>query len=215
MILSIGSAKTLMHDLQPLGNLSFLPMSEKGAITLNSDFKELLNLLNEAQAKDLVVGGYAVIEYTEPRYTKDLDIWVSPERNNAERVYTALKQFGAPLANITIEDFTNPNLVYYLGRPPVRVDILMGLTGLEFERSWSNRVEGNYGEIQTQFISIEDLIITKSKAGRPQDIIDVENLRLTLKRKESSEPAKVSEPEQKPVRKKGKNRKTNPNESGI
>jgi hypothetical protein len=119
------------------------------------------------------------------------------------------------LANITIEDFTNPKLVYHMGRPPVRVDILMGLTGLEFERSWSNRVEGNYGEIQTQFISIEDLLITKSKAGRPQDVMDVENLRLTLKRKESSEPAKVSEPEQKPVRKKGKNRKTNPNESGI
>lgn len=204
-----------MHDLQSPGNLSFLPMSEKGAITLNSDFKELLNLLNEAQAKYLIVGGYAVIEYTEPRYTKDLDIWVSPERDNAERVYTALKQFGAPLANITIEDFTNPTLVYHMGRPPVRVDILMGLAGLEFERSWSNRVEENYGEVQTQIISIEDLIITKSKAGRPQDLMDVENLRLTLKRKESSDQAQVSEPEQKPTRKKSKNRKTNPNESGI
>jgi predicted nucleotidyltransferase len=80
----------------------------------------------------------------------------------------------------------------------------MGLAGLEFERSWSNRVEENYDEVKTQFISIEDLIITKSKAGRPQDLIDVENLRLSLKRKESSDQAKVSEPEQKPTRKKAR-----------
>ena len=156
--------------------------SEKVAIALNSDFKELLSLLNAAQVRYLVVGGYAVMEYTEPRYTKDLDIWVSPDRDNAERVYAALKQFGAPLANITVKDFTNPDLVYHMGRPPVRVDILMGLTGLEFEPAWGNRVAGNYGEVATQFISIEDLIINKRAAGRPQDLMDVENLRLAQQR---------------------------------
>src|SRR5258708_39449313 len=99
----------------------------------NSDFKELLSLLNAAQVRYLVVGGYAVIEHTEPRYTKDLDIWVSPDRGKAEGVYAALKDFGAPLANITVDDFTNPALVYHMGRPPVRIAILMGLKGLELE----------------------------------------------------------------------------------
>lgn len=156
--------------------------SERGAIALNSDFKELLSILNEAQVRYLVVGGYAVIEHTEPRYTKDIDIWVSPTRDNAERVYASLKQFGAPLSNITIEDFTNPGIVYQMGRPPARIDVLTGLTGLDFESAWSNRVEGSYGEVRTQFLSIEDLIINKRAAGRPQDLMDVESLQLAQKR---------------------------------
>src|SRR5436853_6067697 len=160
-------------------------MNEEGAMSLNSDFKELLNILNVAQVRYLIVGGYAVMEHTEPRYTKDLDIWVSPARDNAGRVYAALRQFGAPLADITVEDFATPGLVYHMGRPPVRVDVLMGLTGLDFEEAWSHRVEGSYGEVKVQFLSIEDLITNKRAAGRPQDLIDVENLRLAQQRKKS------------------------------
>lgn len=130
-----------------------------------------------------MVGGYAVMEHTEPRYTKDLDLWVSPDRENAERVYEALKRFGAPLTNIAVDDFTNPTIVYHMGRPPLRVDILMALAGLEFEKAWSARVEGFYGEVNTQFLSIEDLITNKRAVGRPQDLMDVENLRLAQERK--------------------------------
>ena len=115
----------------------------------NSDFKELLNLLNEAEVRYLVVGGYAVIEHTEPRYTKDLDIWISSDRENAERTHAALKAFGAPLTNITVADFTNPELVYHMGHPPARVDVLMGLKGLEFEASWKNRITSTYGDVPT------------------------------------------------------------------
>lgn len=149
----------------------------------NSDFKELLSLLNEAHVRYLVVGGYAVIEHTEPRYTKDLDIWISPDRENAERVYTALKEFGAPLVNITVDDFTNPEIVYHMGRPPARVDVLMGLKGLEFEASWQDRIVSSYGDVPTQFLSPQDLIINKRLVGRSQDLTDVENLLLAQKRK--------------------------------
>lgn len=144
----------------------------------NSDFKELLNLLNAAEVRYLVVGGYAVIEHTEPRYTKDLDIWISPDRENAERTYAALKEFGAPLTNITVDDFTNPELVYHMGRPPARVDVLMGLRGLEFEASWKDRIASAYGDVPTQFLSPQDLIINKRLVGRPQDLADVEGLLL-------------------------------------
>ncbi len=175
-------------------------------MALNSDFKELLSILNEAQAKYLVVGGYAVIEHTEPRYTKDLDIWISLERDNAERVYAALKQFGAPLTDITVDDFTDPNTVYHMGRPPARVDVLMGLAGLDFESAWGRRVEGSYGEVTTQFLSIEDLIINKRAVGRPQDLMDVENLQLAQQRNLSKEQALSVEPEKEPEQKPGHKR---------
>jgi hypothetical protein len=130
----------------------------------------------------LVVGGYAVIEHTEPRYTKDLDIWVSPDRENAERVHAALKKFGAPLTDISVDDFTNPEIVYHMGRPPARVDVLMGLKGLDFEASWNGRIVSAYGDVPTQFLSSDDLIVNKRLVGRLQDLMDVESLLLAQKR---------------------------------
>ena len=100
---------------------------------MNSDFKELLKIFGEAKVKYLIIGGYAVAKHAEPRYTKDLDIWISNSRENAEKVYSALKQFGAPLNNITIEDFTIPTLVFQIGIEPSWIDILMGLTELNFD----------------------------------------------------------------------------------
>jgi hypothetical protein len=172
-----------MLDSARPGSWSFSHIDEKGEMSQNSEFKELLSLLNEAQVRYLVVGGYAVIEHTEPRYTKDLDIWISPDRENAGRVHSALKKFGAPLVNITVDDFTNPEIFYQMGRPPARVDILMGLKGLEFEASWKGRIAATYGGVPTQFLSSQDLIINKRLVGRLQDLTDVENLLLAQKRK--------------------------------
>jgi len=102
------------------------------------DYKELLKILNRHKAKYLIVGAYAVAYYAEPRYTKDIDIWIESSQNNARKVYSALKKFGAPLENITLNDFTNENLVYQVGVAPIRVDIIMGLKGLNFEKAWEN-----------------------------------------------------------------------------
>lgn len=149
----------------------------------NSDFRELLNLLNEAGVRYLVVGGYAVMEHTEPRYTKDLDIWITTDRENAKRTYAALKAFGAPLTNIAVEDFMNSELVYHMGRPPVRVDVLMALKGLEFETSWRHRITSTFGDVPTQFLSSQDLIVNRRLVGRLQDLADVESLLLAQTRK--------------------------------
>jgi len=154
-------------------------------MNLNSDFKEPLNLLNAEKAKYLVVGGYAVIEHTEPRYTKDYRHLDNTERENAEKVYAALRRFGAPLQEIKVDDFTNPDVVYHMGRPPSRVDVLMGLKMLDFEECWKNRVESKYGDVSVNFISLQDLIINKTAAGRPQDLADVENLKLAKNRLET------------------------------
>jgi hypothetical protein len=72
---------------------------------MNSDFEELLSIFNKNGVRYLIVGGHAVMLYTEPRYTKDLDVWIEASTENAERVYRALLAFGAPLAGLTVSDF--------------------------------------------------------------------------------------------------------------
>lgn len=155
---------------------------------MNSEFRDLLKALNEARARYLVVGGYAVIKHTEPRYTKDLDVWVSPNGENAKRVYAALQNFGAPLEGVVAEDFADKSIVYHMGRAPARIDILMSLKGLEFEESWVNRVEAEFGDVPTQFLSSQDLIINKRLAARPQDLMDVESLLLSEKQAKDEQP---------------------------
>ncbi|OIO36807.1 MAG: hypothetical protein AUJ74_00820 [Candidatus Omnitrophica bacterium CG1_02_44_16] len=146
-----------------------------------SDYKELLSALNKRGAKYLIVGAYAVIYYTEPRYTKDLDIWVGPEIENAAKVYEALKQFGAPLRGLTPADFTKPSLVYQIGVDPVRVDILMGIPGLDFNTAWQRRKRVVFEGVDGSVIGIEELMRSKKKANRPMDLVDIGNLSTRLK----------------------------------
>ncbi len=150
---------------------------------LSSDYKDLLKTFNKYRVKYIIVGAYAVIYYTEPRYTKDIDIWIKPDKENAIRVYNALKEFGAPLRNISIDDFTNKNLIYQIGVEPVRVDIMMDFGGLNFNSAWKRRKRIKYGDVLTNLLNIKDLIKVKSKLKRPNDILDVEKLKMVLKLK--------------------------------
>lgn len=144
---------------------------------MSSDFKELLEVLNAYGVRYLIVGGYAVMKYTEPRLTKDLDIWVATAPHDAERVYGALLQFGAPLTGYTPTDFTNKEFWFQIGMAPVRVDILLGIPGVAFEDAWARRVEDEFLGVTTHFISREDLILAKEAAGRAQDKRDLRRLR--------------------------------------
>ena len=143
---------------------------------VNSDFSDLLNLFNDKKVKYLIIGGYAVVQYAEPRYTKDLDIWISTDTTNASSVYEALKEFGAPLAELTEKDFAEDGYFYQMGVPPVRVDILMGIPGVKFEEAWKKRVKIEFDGLSLSFISKEDLIIAKRASGRPQNLIDADAL---------------------------------------
>lgn len=142
----------------------------------NPDFKELLNLFKKYKVRYLVVGGYAVMKYTEPRFTKDLDLWVAVDRENAESTFSALKEFGAPLAGLTVDDFAKPGYFYQMGRAPLRVDIMMSIPGVEFEQAWPKRIDFVTGELSIPFISRGDLILSKKAAGRPQDKLDLDHL---------------------------------------
>ena len=143
----------------------------------NEDFKDLFRLLNEEHVDYLIVGAHAVIYYTEPRYTKDMDVWVAPTRENAKKIWKALAQFGAPLANICIDDFTHEDLVYQIGVAPNRIDILMGISGIEFNEANKNRVKSTYAGETIHLLSKNDLIKAKRASNRMQDQLDLEKLK--------------------------------------
>ncbi len=148
----------------------------------NRDFRELLSTFRNFNVRFLVVGGYAVMRYAEPRFTKDLDLWVGVDPDNARRTYEALKAFGAPLANLSPADFTDPKSFYQMGKPPLRVDIMFFLTGMEFEPCWAKREDVELDGTTIPFISLDDLIAAKKALGRPQDLLDVANLEKVKKR---------------------------------
>lgn len=148
------------------------------------DFKELLSTLAKHRVRYLVVGGYAVMRYTEPRFTKDLDLWIATDEENAKAVFRAMKEFGAPLLGLTAHDFTEKGYFYQMGKPPFRLDIMMSIPGVEFEAAWENREETLLKGLTIPFISKADLIRAKDASGRPQDLLDAENLRRTEQERE-------------------------------
>src|SRR5690242_1720371 len=103
----------------------------------NQDFKDLFVALSARNAEFIVVGAHAVMVHTEPRYTKDLDVWVRPTLENAERVYRALQDFGAPLANLAPNDLATPGTVFQIGIAPNRIDILTAIDGVQFDDAWN------------------------------------------------------------------------------
>ncbi len=141
------------------------------------DFRELLSILEKHKVRYLVVGGYAVMRYTEPRFTKDLDLWISTDQENSKAVYEALKEFGAPLRGLIPADFTQEGYFYQMGNPPFRLDVMMSIPGVTFETAWSNREKVQLEELVIPFISKADLIKAKEAGGRPQDLIDAKELR--------------------------------------
>jgi hypothetical protein len=143
---------------------------------MNSDFKELLQCFARHRVRYLVVGGYAVIHYAEPRFTKDLDLWIEPSAANARRVAKAFREFGIPLIEITESDLAQPGTQFMLGRSPVMLDFLTTIEPLDFSCCWSRRkiVRHDFGRVN--YLHKSDLITAKRHAGRPQDLADLSSL---------------------------------------
>jgi predicted nucleotidyltransferase len=142
-------------------------------------FKEPLQCLNDFEVRYLIVGGYAVMKYAEPRFTKDLDVWVEHSIENSSRVFEALKKFGAPLDadEMAPKTFTQQRLTYQIGIAPVGIDILTGITGVEFGDAWRNRVGGSIFGVPVHFISLAQLIADKQAVGRSSDLEQLEQIR--------------------------------------
>ncbi|MBI5367728.1 MAG: hypothetical protein HZA54_11880 [Planctomycetes bacterium] len=141
--------------------------------------------MNEEGARYLLVGGYAVAFHAEPRWTKDLDVWVDCSPENAQRVHAALRKFGAPIQNLTADDLTRSDLIFQMGIVPNRIDILTGMEGIGFSEAWASGVEAHYGDVAIHVIGKAALVLNKRAVGRPQDLRDVE----ALERGSESRPA--------------------------
>jgi hypothetical protein len=143
---------------------------------LNPDFRDMLSALSDAGADFLVVGAYAMAAHGFPRATGDLDLWVRPTRENAQRVWEALAQFGAPKSQLRVEDFCTPEIVYQIGVAPRRIDILTSVSGVDFEVAWLNRLSIELEGLRIPVIGRQELLANKRASGRPKDLADAETL---------------------------------------
>jgi hypothetical protein len=150
-------------------------------LMMTKDLKDLLRALNASAAKYLIIGGHAFGVHAEPRTTKDLDLFIRSDPENAKAVFRALVQFGAPLQSLTEADLVD-GTTFQIGLPPNRIDVLQKIDGITFDEAWPNRIEGNIdGEVPAPVISREDLIRNKLASGREQDLVDVKVLRAAEK----------------------------------
>ncbi len=143
---------------------------------MNPDFVDLLRAFAAADVRFLVVGAYALALHGRPRATGDLDIWVETSADNAPRIMRALAVFGAPLRDVSETDFSREGIVYQIGLPPGRIDILTHLTGLTFDKAWPDRVRGRFGDVDVDFIGRDAFIRNKRATGRARDLGDIEGL---------------------------------------
>jgi len=147
------------------------------------DFSDMLRIFNEENVQYLVVGGFATILHGYTRITKDIDLLVWPNPENAVRVMRALEKFGAPMSNISVADFEKEGTVFQIGVAPIRIDIITQIIEINFENAYRNAEITDINGLKIPLISIPDLIKNKKAAGRRQDLDDAEHLEVILKRK--------------------------------
>jgi hypothetical protein len=143
---------------------------------MNPDFVDLLRAFAAAEVRFLVVGAYALAHHGRPRATGDLDLWVDATPVNAPRIMQALQAFGAPVDEVSEGDFSHPGVVFQIGVPPGRVDILTQLTGITFNEAWVEREPGRFGDLTVDFIGRDAFVRNKRATGRAKDLGDLEGL---------------------------------------
>jgi hypothetical protein len=146
-------------------------------VKLPHDWNEFIGLLCDHHVRFLIVGAHALAANGRPRATQDLDIWVEPSRQNAGRVCDALAAFGFKALGTAVEEFSQPNRMATLGRPPLRIDIMTSIDGVSFADAWSERLEAGFGDRRVGFLGRRQLIENKLATGRTKDRLDVELLR--------------------------------------
>lgn len=144
---------------------------------LNEDFKDILLSLLEEKVEFLLIGAYALAAYGYPRATKDIDIWLHAGEQNAPRILSALRRFGAPLEQTTAGDFLQEGTVLQIGVAPKRIDLTTKIDGVRFEDAYLRKTMVDIEGMRVPLISKEDLVANKLASGRPQDLVDVEFLR--------------------------------------
>jgi predicted nucleotidyltransferase len=143
---------------------------------MNPDFRDLLSAFCAAGVEFIVVGAHALAAHGHVRATKDLDVWIRPSPGNALRVLAALREFGAPLGDVSAADFSVPGVTFQIGVAPVRIDLLTEIDGVRFADAWARRSARSMDGLSFSVLSVDDLITNKRASGRLQDLADVEAL---------------------------------------
>ncbi|RLD32260.1 MAG: hypothetical protein DRI73_07335 [Bacteroidetes bacterium] len=153
---------------------------------LNKDYKDILQSFTDESVKFLLVGAYALAAHGYPRATMDIDLWVKPSPDNATAVIQALRKFGAPLHEVSLADLQNDDTIFQIGVAPRRIDIITGVSGLKFNKAFSQSLVIDIEGLVIHYLSLEDLILNKKASGRTKDLADVEALE-ALKRESKEE----------------------------
>ncbi|RYD55672.1 MAG: hypothetical protein EOP56_15250 [Sphingobacteriales bacterium] len=142
-------------------------------MTLATDFEDFVKLLNKYQVEYMVVGGYALAFHGRPRHTGDLDIWINISENNAQKMSMVINEFGFASLGLNEADFLQPGYITQIGRPPLRIDILNSIDGVEFKDAYPNREIKDIDGILISYIGLNEFIANKTSSGRSRDISDV------------------------------------------
>ena len=143
---------------------------------MNPHFVEILKAFRDEAVEHLNIGAHALAAHGHVRATLDIDIWVKPTDENAGRTWRALQRFCAPLSKMKPGDFAEPQVLYQIGLPPSRIDIMTSVTGLEFDSAWPNRIMATFGDVVTPVLGLDDMRTAKRAAGRLKDLADLEEL---------------------------------------
>ncbi len=154
-------------------------------MVLEKDFREFIELLNEHDVAYLIIGGFAVNLHGYPRYTKDIDFWIWLTRENIQKLIQAIKDFGFGSLGLTESDFSSPDNIIQLGLEPYRIDLLVDVEGVDFQKCFARRNEVELGKTKIYFMGLQDLIAAKKTAGRLQDLADAEQLEKIKKKKDN------------------------------
>lgn len=130
---------------------------------LNSDYRDILSAFADAEVEYLLVGAHALAAHGHPRATGDIDLWVKPSAGNAARVMQALRQFGAPLGQVSREYFAQPDVVFQIGVAPRRIDVMTSVEAIAFEDAWPERLEVNLEGIPVPVIGRADFILLSER----------------------------------------------------
>jgi len=150
---------------------------------LANDFVDFIVLLNRFEVAYMIVGGYAVMAHGQPRFTEDLDIWIKPSGENAVKVMNVLKEFGFALKGLSNKDFESENMVVQLGYPPLRIDLMSSIDGVTFDEAYADKTFKSLGENVMNFIGLKELIRNKESSGRKKDMVDAEQLKKLILKK--------------------------------
>ena len=144
---------------------------------LNEDYKEMLQTLSDQKVEFIVVGAYALAAHGFPRATGDIDIWIKPDKKNSKRVYKALARFGAPINEISEDEFSQPGLIFQIGVAPRRIDLITKIDAVEYEEADSDKIFVDIDDLKIPVLSIDKLIKNKMATGREKDLLDAKLLK--------------------------------------